>query len=94
MIFILFATDKRSHKTNQNRQFRAQALGYDEHSGKKKRKKKNEVVPVLTRDQIEGMLVQVQTLHDHVFFRKCEDTTKIGQFVTSFTRSIAEAPFK
>ena len=84
----------RLHKTKQNRQFRAQALGYDDKKQLKK-KKKDQLIPVLERDQIEEMLVSIQTIHDHVFFRRCEENSdKIGQFVTSFTRSIAEAPFK
>uniref|UniRef100_A0A7M5UA01 ERCC4 domain-containing protein n=1 Tax=Clytia hemisphaerica TaxID=252671 RepID=A0A7M5UA01_9CNID len=83
----------RLHKTKQNRDFRAQALGYDEHAGKK-RKKKSDKVPILQQDEIEGLLVQVQTLYDDIFIRKCEETKHIGEFIVSFTRAIAEAPFK
>jgi len=83
----------RLHKTKQNRDFRAQALGYDEHAGKK-RKKKSDKVPILQQDEIEGLLVQVQTLYDDIFIRKCEETKHIDEFIASFTRAIAEAPFK
>ena len=93
MVKNIFLYYTRLHKTKQNRQFRAQALGYDEQAGKRKRKK-DEVVPVLQRDEVEGMLVQQQTLNDGLFIRKCEDTKQLSEFVASFTRSIAETPFK
>jgi len=77
-------------KTKENQEFRKQALGVEPSKG---RKKKTDNVPQLTKKQIDDIISHVQiTTNMHVRF--CEDLAAVLLFLVSFTKALAEAPFK
>lgn len=77
-------------KTKENQRFRDQALGVEPNA--KKRKKTNDV-PLLTKEDVEDAFVALQCTQN-VFVRFCEGMEQFSMFIVSFTKSIAEAPFK
>jgi len=82
-------------KTKENQKFRNQALGNDpeQQPAKRRRKKNGNEVPLLKKKEIDEVLVSVQLMSD-ISIRVCEDKDSFSSFVCSFTKSVAEAPFK
>ena len=76
-------------KTKQNQKFRSNALNEDE----PKRRKKKDNIPLLTEKQIDTVIMQLQ-INTDINVRYCEDQQQFSLFVASFTKAIAETPFK
>lgn len=79
-------------KSKQNEEFRKKALG-DPQLPAVKRKKKDVLVPSVTKDDIENHLITIQ-LTTNISIRFCEDMSEFSKLISSFTKAMAEAPFK
>ncbi|KAJ1129945.1 hypothetical protein NDU88_008305 [Pleurodeles waltl] len=83
-------------KTQTQKQLRQAVLGAaagEEQTKKRKKKGGQDILPVLSRVDVEEALVDVQ-LHTGVQVRFVETWKEFGEFASSFTKSVAEAPFK
>jgi len=79
-------------KTKQNEEFRKKALG-DLDKPDVKRAKKKQLVPSVTKDEMEKHLIRVQ-LTTCLSVRMCETMMDFSRLIMSFTKAMAEAPFK
>lgn len=78
-------------KTKKNEEFRNKALGGNEAAVK--RKKKEQLVPTISKEEIDSQLINLQ-LTTNFYIRFCEDMSDLSKLICSFSKAIAEAPFK
>lgn len=86
----------RSHKVQSRKKLRQAVLNGSQVEGQgkqKKRKGKRDSGPELSRVEVEEALVDLQ-LHTGVQVRILESWKELGDFASTFTKAVAEAPFK
>ncbi|MGH0142202.1 UNVERIFIED_CONTAM: hypothetical protein FKN15_077838 [Acipenser sinensis] len=83
----------RSQKSQNQKKHRQAVLGKGEGTNKRKRRKDGELLPDVSRVDLEEALVDLQ-LHTEVQVRFLETWKEFSDYIAMVTKAVAEAPFK